>query len=274
MRVGVPKEPIPAFMTMRLDKTLLRPRESYHGGTGTPMVLIHGFSANWRCWQPVIAALEEHHEVYAINLPGHFEGAAWDEQRAGMPRLACVGCEGSDRHRVRVARGAREAPGKMGLRGQPAVEKSRAITRDLARPARREHRGDRSDAIADVQGAQQPGSASYGNLHSDSSSTVNGNSFTIYDTLTGQYLTGAYSVSGNAQQASFVPTAALANVPLAALVMVCEVAGSYDLLVPLMLTEGIAMIALRKVNLYRAQPRTTKDSPVHDFASQKPQKRK
>jgi mannose-6-phosphate isomerase-like protein (cupin superfamily) len=34
-RVGVPKEPIPAFMTMRLDKTLLRPRENYHGGTGT-----------------------------------------------------------------------------------------------------------------------------------------------------------------------------------------------------------------------------------------------
>ena len=34
-RVGVPKEPIPAFMTMRLDKALLRARENYHGGTGT-----------------------------------------------------------------------------------------------------------------------------------------------------------------------------------------------------------------------------------------------
>jgi len=31
-------------------------------------------------------------------------------------------------------------------------------------------------AIADVQGAQQPGAATYGNLHSDSSSTLNGNS--------------------------------------------------------------------------------------------------
>jgi CIC family chloride channel protein len=57
--------------------------------------------------------------------------------------------------------------------------------------------------------------------------------------------------------------AGIANVPLAALVMVCEVAGSYDLLVPLMLTEGVAMIALRRVNLYKSQPRTTKDSPVH-----------
>jgi CIC family chloride channel protein len=57
--------------------------------------------------------------------------------------------------------------------------------------------------------------------------------------------------------------AGIANVPLAALVMVSEVAGSYDLLVPLMLTEAVAMIALRKVNLYRSQPRTTKQSPVH-----------
>jgi hypothetical protein len=31
-------------------------------------------------------------------------------------------------------------------------------------------------AIADVEGAQQPGAATYGNLHSDSSSTLNGNS--------------------------------------------------------------------------------------------------
>ena len=47
----------------------------------------------------------------------------------------------------------------------------------------------------------------------------------------------------------------IANVPLAALVMVCEVAGSYDLLVPLMLAEGVAIIALRRVNLYETQPR-------------------
>jgi len=34
-RVGVPKEPIPVFMTMRLDKKLLRPMKSYRGGEGT-----------------------------------------------------------------------------------------------------------------------------------------------------------------------------------------------------------------------------------------------
>lgn len=45
----------------------------------------------------------------------------------------------------------------------------------------------------------------------------------------------------------------IAHVPLAALVLVCELAGTYDLLVPLMLTQGIAFIALRKRSLYRAQ---------------------
>ena len=35
--------------------------------------------------------------------------------------------------------------------------------------------------------------------------------------------------------------------------MVCELAGSYDLLVPLMLAEGIAFVALRKRLLYQAQ---------------------
>jgi CIC family chloride channel protein len=69
---------------------------------------------------------------------------------------------------------------------------------------------------------------------------------------------GAFALVG---MAAFY--AGIANTPLAALVMISEVAGSYDLLVPLMLTEGVAMIALRKVNLYKSQPRTTKDSPVH-----------
>ena len=45
----------------------------------------------------------------------------------------------------------------------------------------------------------------------------------------------------------------LAHAPLSSLIIVCELAGSYDLLVPLMLAEGIAFIALRKHSLYHAQ---------------------
>jgi CIC family chloride channel protein len=55
----------------------------------------------------------------------------------------------------------------------------------------------------------------------------------------------------------------LAHVPIASLVMTCELAGSYDLLVPLMLAEGIAFVALRNRSLYTAQVATKRDSPAH-----------
>lgn len=56
---------------------------------------------------------------------------------------------------------------------------------------------------------------------------------------------------------------AIANTPLAALVLVCEMAGSYELLVPLMLAEGVAFVALRRVTLYPAQVPTLRDSHAH-----------
>lgn len=55
----------------------------------------------------------------------------------------------------------------------------------------------------------------------------------------------------------------LAHAPIASLVMVCELAGSYDLLVPLMLCEGIAFVALRHRKLYKAQVATKRESPAH-----------
>jgi len=55
----------------------------------------------------------------------------------------------------------------------------------------------------------------------------------------------------------------IAHVPLSALVLVCELAGNYDLLVPLMLAQGIAFVALRNRSLYPSQVPTMRDSPVH-----------
>jgi chloride channel protein, CIC family len=55
----------------------------------------------------------------------------------------------------------------------------------------------------------------------------------------------------------------LAHVPIGSLVMTCELAGSYDLLVPLMLAEGIAFVLLRNQVLYHAQVKTKRDSPAH-----------
>ena len=55
----------------------------------------------------------------------------------------------------------------------------------------------------------------------------------------------------------------IAHVPLSALVLVCEMAGNYDLLVPLMLALGIAYVSLRKHSLYEAQIPTQRDSPAY-----------
>lgn len=55
----------------------------------------------------------------------------------------------------------------------------------------------------------------------------------------------------------------IAHVPLAALVLTCEMAGNYDLLVPLMLALGVSYVALRQRTLYEAQLPTPLDSPAH-----------
>lgn len=49
----------------------------HHGGSGPPLVAIHGFTDTWRTWELVLPALERRHEVLAPTLPGH----------AGGPRL-------------------------------------------------------------------------------------------------------------------------------------------------------------------------------------------
>lgn len=43
----------------------------HRGGTGTPLLLLHGVTASWRVWEPVLPALEEHHDVIAPTLAGH-----------------------------------------------------------------------------------------------------------------------------------------------------------------------------------------------------------
>lgn len=58
----------------------------------------------------------------------------------------------------------------------------------------------------------------------------------------------------------------IAHVPLSALILVCELAGNYDLLVPLMLALGISFVAMCRVSLYESQVPTQADSPVHRSA--------
>jgi len=46
----------------------------HRGGSGPPLVLVHGFTDTWRGWELVLPALEEHHDVLAPTLPGHAGG--------------------------------------------------------------------------------------------------------------------------------------------------------------------------------------------------------
>src|SRR5213082_3105114 len=50
---------------------------AHRGGSGPPLVLLHGFLDTWRTWERVLPALERRHDVLAPTLPGH----------AGGPRL-------------------------------------------------------------------------------------------------------------------------------------------------------------------------------------------
>jgi pimeloyl-ACP methyl ester carboxylesterase len=49
---------------------------AHRGGSGSPMVCLHGFTDTWRTWQLVLAALEREHDVLAPTLAGHAGGPA------------------------------------------------------------------------------------------------------------------------------------------------------------------------------------------------------
>jgi pimeloyl-ACP methyl ester carboxylesterase len=46
----------------------------HRGGSGPPLVLLHGFMDTWRIWELVLPALERHHDVLAVTLAGHAGG--------------------------------------------------------------------------------------------------------------------------------------------------------------------------------------------------------
>jgi pimeloyl-ACP methyl ester carboxylesterase len=49
---------------------------SHRGGSGPPLVCLHGFTDTWRTWELVLPALERHHDILALTLPGHAGGPA------------------------------------------------------------------------------------------------------------------------------------------------------------------------------------------------------
>jgi pimeloyl-ACP methyl ester carboxylesterase len=53
----------------------------YRAGSGEPVVLLHGFTAAWRIWHPILADLVARYEVIAPTLPGHHGGPSYPADR-------------------------------------------------------------------------------------------------------------------------------------------------------------------------------------------------
>jgi len=47
---------------------------AHRGGSGPPLVCLHGFVDTWRTWELVLPALERGHDVLAVTLAGHAGG--------------------------------------------------------------------------------------------------------------------------------------------------------------------------------------------------------
>jgi pimeloyl-ACP methyl ester carboxylesterase len=48
----------------------MAPLDSHRGGSGEPLVLVHGIGHTWRGWKPMLPLLERRFDVLASDLPG------------------------------------------------------------------------------------------------------------------------------------------------------------------------------------------------------------
>jgi pimeloyl-ACP methyl ester carboxylesterase len=56
----------------------------HRGGSGPPLLLVHGFAGTWRTWELVLEPLERRHAVLATTLPGHAGGPPLDGPGAAV----------------------------------------------------------------------------------------------------------------------------------------------------------------------------------------------
>ena len=72
----------PAIADRRSGGSVLRMfsgfTQSHRGGTGSPLLCLHGFMDTWRTWELVLPMLERQHDVLALTLPGHAGGPSID----------------------------------------------------------------------------------------------------------------------------------------------------------------------------------------------------
>jgi pimeloyl-ACP methyl ester carboxylesterase len=47
----------------------------FEAGSGDPLLLLHGFTATWQIWRPVLADLVARFHVMVLTLPGQADAA-------------------------------------------------------------------------------------------------------------------------------------------------------------------------------------------------------
>jgi pimeloyl-ACP methyl ester carboxylesterase len=83
------RQPLASSRGRRRDPASAPALTRHRGGTGPPLVLVHGLGLTWRSWQPVLDDLEVRHDVIAIDLPGFGESPPLPASTAPTPtRLA------------------------------------------------------------------------------------------------------------------------------------------------------------------------------------------
>ena len=54
--------------------------DQHRGGSGEPLVCIHGIGSSWQVWNPILPALEARHDVLAVSLPGYGDSPPLDHE--------------------------------------------------------------------------------------------------------------------------------------------------------------------------------------------------
>jgi pimeloyl-ACP methyl ester carboxylesterase len=65
---------------------------SHRGGSGPPLVCLHGLTDTWRTWELVLPELERHHDVLAPTLLGHAGGPPIDGEIDDAAMADAVEC--------------------------------------------------------------------------------------------------------------------------------------------------------------------------------------
>jgi pimeloyl-ACP methyl ester carboxylesterase len=88
--ISISESQVPAAARRRRPGRADAPALTRHrGGSGPPLVLVHGLGLSWRSWEPVLDALEVRHDVVSIDLPGFGESPPLPDDAAPTPtRLA------------------------------------------------------------------------------------------------------------------------------------------------------------------------------------------